>query len=80
MEKDDQRNFLLAMVLMIALVFGYQKFFVEPAQKKYEAQQAAIKAETQTETTERLSVRSSRSRPRPRPRRPNRQAFPRSTS
>ena len=30
MEKEDQRNFLLAMVLMIALVFGYQKFFVEP--------------------------------------------------
>ena len=52
MEKEDQRNFLLAMVLMIALVFGYQKFFVEPAQKKYEAQQAAIEAETQLETPE----------------------------
>jgi len=50
MEKQDQRNFLLAMVLMIALVMGYQKFFVEPAQKKYEAEQAAIEAETQTTT------------------------------
>ncbi len=48
MEKEDQRNFLLAMVLMIALVLGYQKFFVEPAQKKYDAQQAAIEAETQS--------------------------------
>lgn len=56
MEKDDQRNFLLAMVLMIGLVLGYQKFFVEPAQKKYEAEQAAIKAETQTETTEPTGV------------------------
>ena len=56
MEKDDQRNFLLAIVLMIALVFGYQKFFVEPAQKKYEAEQAAIKAEAQTETTETTGV------------------------
>ena len=44
MEKEDQRNFLLAMVLMIALVLGYQKFFVEPAQKKFDAQQAAIEA------------------------------------
>jgi len=52
MEKEDQRNFLLAMVLMIGLVFGYQKFFVEPAQKKYEAQQAAIEAETQTQTAD----------------------------
>ena len=52
MEKEDQRNFLLAMVLMIALVLGYQKFFVEPAQKKYEAQQAAIEAETQNKTTD----------------------------
>ncbi|HRX74784.1 MAG TPA: membrane protein insertase YidC [Hyphomonas sp.] len=52
MEKEDQRNFLLAMVLMIALVFGYQKFFVDPAQKKYEAEQAAIKAETQAETAD----------------------------
>jgi YidC/Oxa1 family membrane protein insertase len=52
MEKEDQRNFLLAMVLMIALVLGYQKFFVDPAQKKYEAEQAAIEAETQAQTAD----------------------------
>ena len=52
MEKEDQRNFLLAMVLMIALVLGYQKFFVEPAQKKFDAQQAAIEAETQDKTAD----------------------------
>ena len=56
MEKDDQRNFLLAMVLMIGLVFGYQKFFVEPAQKKYEAQQAAIEAANQAEAPETTGV------------------------
>jgi YidC/Oxa1 family membrane protein insertase len=45
MEKQDQRNFLIAMALMVAFVFGYQKVFMEPAQKRFEAQQAAIKAE-----------------------------------
>ncbi|MCA8899970.1 MAG: membrane protein insertase YidC [Hyphomonas sp.] len=52
MEKDDQRNFILAMVLMIAVVFGYQKFFLEPAQKRYEAEQAAIEASKQAEAPE----------------------------
>ncbi|KCZ92100.1 membrane protein insertase YidC [Hyphomonas johnsonii] len=47
MEKQDQRNFLIAMALMIAFVFGYQKFFMEPAQKRFEAQQAVIKADAQ---------------------------------
>lgn len=47
MEKEDQRNFLLAMVAMIAFVFLYQKFMMEPAQKRYEAQQAVIAAQQQ---------------------------------
>ncbi|MEZ5945493.1 MAG: membrane protein insertase YidC [Hyphomonas sp.] len=52
MEKEDQRNFLLAMVLMIALVLAYQQFVAGPAAKKYEAQQAAIEAEKQADTAE----------------------------
>ena len=48
MEKQDQRNFLIAMALMVAFVFGYQKVFMEPAQKRFEAQQAAITADEQT--------------------------------
>lgn len=50
MEKEDQRNFLIAMVAMIGFVFAYQAFIMEPAQKKFEAEQAAIEAETQTGT------------------------------
>ena len=52
MEKEDQRNFLLAMVLMVGLVLGYQKFVADPAAKKYEAQQAAIEAATQAASTD----------------------------
>ena len=51
MEKQDQRNFLIAMALMVAFVFGYQKVFMEPAQKRFEAQQAAIKADEQPGVT-----------------------------
>lgn len=47
MEKDDQRNFLLAMVAMIAFVFLYQYFVMEPAQKRYQAEQAARAAAEQ---------------------------------
>jgi YidC/Oxa1 family membrane protein insertase len=46
MEKEDQRNFLIAMVLMIGFVWAYQTFIMKPAQEKYEAQQAVIAAET----------------------------------
>lgn len=42
MEKEDQRNFLIAIVLMIAFVFLYQTFVMKPAQDKFEAEQAAI--------------------------------------
>lgn len=48
MEKEDQRNFLIAMVVMIAFVFAYQAFVMKPAQEKYEAQQAVIEADKQT--------------------------------
>lgn len=40
MEKQEQRNFLLAMLAMIAFVFLYQYFVMEPAQKRYQAEQA----------------------------------------
>ncbi len=52
MEKEDQRNFLLAMVAMIAFVFLYQYFVMEPAQRRYQAEQAARAAETQTITAD----------------------------
>ncbi|KCZ45507.1 membrane protein insertase YidC [Hyphomonas pacifica] len=56
MEKEDQRNFLIAMVAMIVFVFAYQTFIMKPAQKKFEAQQAVEQAEQQTATTADSSV------------------------
>lgn len=47
MEKEEQRNFLLAMVAMIVFVFLYQIFVMDPAQKRYQAQQAAEAAAKQ---------------------------------
>lgn len=47
MEPQEQRNFLIAMAAMIAFVFLYQYFVMEPAQKRYQAEQAAIAAATQ---------------------------------
>lgn len=42
MDPQDQRNFIIAMVLMIAFVFGYQTFVVQPQQEaRNEAQQQA---------------------------------------
>ena len=42
MDPQDQRNFIIAMVLMIAFVFGYQAFVVQPQQeRRMEAQQQA---------------------------------------
>ena len=52
MEKEDQRNFLLAMVAMIAFVFLYQMFVMEPAQRRYEAEQAVIAANEQAPTAD----------------------------
>ncbi|CAN0571020.1 unnamed protein product, partial [Laminaria digitata] len=48
MEKPDQRNFLIAMVAMIAFVFAYQAFIMKPAQEEFEANQAVREAEQQT--------------------------------
>ncbi|MEZ5936734.1 MAG: membrane protein insertase YidC [Hyphomonadaceae bacterium] len=45
MEKDDQRNFLVAIVLTFVLLIGYEQFFAGPQRK---AQQEA-KARAQTE-------------------------------
>jgi YidC/Oxa1 family membrane protein insertase len=48
MEKEEQRNFIIAMVLMLLFVFGYQSFVLEPAQRKFEAQEASKKAAGQS--------------------------------
>ncbi|MBY9065608.1 membrane protein insertase YidC [Hyphomonas sp. WL0036] len=48
MEKEEQRNFLIAIAAMIAFVFLYQFFIMEPAQKRYQAEQAAKTAAEQT--------------------------------
>jgi YidC/Oxa1 family membrane protein insertase len=46
MDPQDQRNFIIAMVLMIAFVFGYQAFVVQPEQeRRLEAQEQAEAAE-----------------------------------
>ncbi len=52
MEKEDQRNFLLAMVAMIAFVFLYEVFVNAPAKRRYEAAQAARVAAQQADLTE----------------------------
>ena len=46
MDPQDQRNFIIAMVLMIAFVFGYQYFVVNPEQQeRLEAQEQAEQQE-----------------------------------
>ncbi len=52
MEKEDQRNFLLAMVLLFAFMFAYQKFFWEPSKKQHETEQAVAAAELQASGAE----------------------------
>jgi YidC/Oxa1 family membrane protein insertase len=52
MEPQEQRNFLIAMAAMIAFVFLYQFFVMEPAQKRYEAQEAARAASQQVAGTD----------------------------
>ena len=50
MDPQDQRNFIIAMALMIVFVFGYQFFVLEPqAKRANEAREAAI-AEAGLET------------------------------
>ena len=45
MEKEDQRNFILAVVLMIAFVWVYQTFIIDPDQKIRRAAEEAARAE-----------------------------------
>ena len=52
MEPQEQRNFLIAMAAMIAFVFLYQYFVMEPAQKRYEAEQAVAAAAQQAAVTD----------------------------
>ncbi|MFN4185592.1 MAG: membrane protein insertase YidC [Hyphomonas sp.] len=52
MEPQEQRNFLIAMAAMIAFVFLYQYFVMEPAQKRYEAEQAVRTATEQVAGTD----------------------------
>jgi len=46
MDPQDQRNFIIAMALMIVFVFGYQAFVLEPAAKRAEAAREAAAPET----------------------------------
>ncbi len=46
MEKPDQRNFIIAMVLMLVFVFGYQKFVLEPQAERYRAEHPVTETET----------------------------------
>ncbi|MEM1148569.1 MAG: membrane protein insertase YidC, partial [Pseudomonadota bacterium] len=45
MDPQDQRNFIIAMALMIVFVFGYQAFVLEPQTKRANQQRAAAQAE-----------------------------------
>jgi YidC/Oxa1 family membrane protein insertase len=65
MEKEDQRNFLLALVAMIAFVFLYQIFVMEPAQKRYEAQQAIVAAQQQTASVDTAAIEAAGPKPLP---------------
>lgn len=61
MEKEDQRNFLLAIVLMFGLLMAWQFFYLEPQQR---AQQEAAKqaaAERALETPAQAQARTLRS-------------------
>ena len=53
MDPQDQRNFIIAMVLMIAFVFGYQALVVNPEQQqRLEAQeQAEVQQQAETPDT-----------------------------
>jgi YidC/Oxa1 family membrane protein insertase len=65
MEKEDQRNFLLAIAAMIAFVFLYQVFVMEPAQKRYQAQQALIAAQQQTAPVDTAAAEAAGPKPLP---------------
>ncbi|MDP3458604.1 MAG: membrane protein insertase YidC, partial [Hyphomonas sp.] len=65
MEKEEQRNFLLAMAAMIAFVFLYQIFVMEPSQKKYQAQQAVVAAQQQTAAVDTAAAEAAGPKPLP---------------
>lgn len=65
MEKEEQRNFLLAMAAMIAFVFLYQILVMEPAQKKYQAQQAQLAAQAQTASVDTAAAEAAGPKPLP---------------
>ena len=44
MDPQDQRNFIIAMALMIVFVFGYQFFVLDPAAERANEQREAAQA------------------------------------
>lgn len=44
---SEQKNLILALVLMMGVMMAYQYFILEPEQRAYEAEQARLKAEQQ---------------------------------
>ncbi len=50
MDPQDQRNFIIAMALMIVFVFGYQAFVLEPQAKRANEAREAAQAEAGIET------------------------------
>lgn len=50
MDPQDQRNFIIAMALMIVFVFGYQFFVLDPAAERANAAREAAQAEAGTES------------------------------
>ncbi|WP_370235500.1 MULTISPECIES: membrane protein insertase YidC [Henriciella] len=52
MDPQDQRNFIIAMVLMIAFVFGYQALVINPQQEQRRAAQEAAEAQQELSTPE----------------------------
>ncbi|MEM1037192.1 MAG: membrane protein insertase YidC [Pseudomonadota bacterium] len=49
MDPQDQRNFIIAMVLMVVFIFGYQALVLGPAAKRDREARAAAQAEQQAE-------------------------------
>lgn len=51
MDPQDQRNFIIAMVLMVVFIIGYQALVLGPAAKRDREARAAAQAEQQAEQT-----------------------------
>lgn len=50
MDPQDQRNFIIAMVIMVAFIFGYQALVLGPAAERDRAARAAAQAEREAAT------------------------------